>query len=436
MEYGESIILQAHRCIKNKKYEEALKYYNKFTEKYSDLKHLIIANKTYCNNRLKYSINFDLNNVDIHYSTQNLYSTFSQLFNIEQTYLACLQDQEINFLQTLREVNIHTLKVTPMFDFNANIFSEAQENMQYFKKRNLAFLSQSTQHISKEMRLLWKDELDLKVFEHLLFQKSIFEDALKHGYERILILENNTFFNSDTYKILKKVAPSIPTDFKVLLLQCSESINKNSSYYIDYQQTAPVNFSYPIPGYTLNNCATIYDKSIFEEIVTYIKEYDGPFDKATMGAIYQNHKKQSFVLKSPICSSTNSFSNNKINDMDELNKKTQIEKLRYLDFIRTFIISLHISKSTFESNRDFFYNFSEDNILLHINIFSTSPESDKNIKDEYSDIIVIWPDGKNITKNNLFLLYIESMLAYNRHGGVQGEIDGIIYSLECFKLKK
>lgn len=461
MKFNQSIVLKALCYAKNNEYEKALTCYEQFASQNEEIAHTVSANMRYCEARIHGGYNTGLPVNALQQSTIGtgpLALTLSQL-GVEQIYVVNLEKQRDRLIRFYREMNTHGLTVTYVPGVDGEASDEARENLQNFCCRSLAVSSSSTRHIPEEKKQYWKKELGLGIFGYLLSQKNIFEDAIKQGYKRILVFDDDVFFHSSAHNLLQKFLCNINNDFKLLLLGASEYFDRRSPAFMAYRRPNVYKSYHPIPGYTCGSFAVIYDKSIYNEVLCYILEMDGPFDNAALGAVYLNHRDKCFVADPAIC--IPDVANSSLRKRrDQLQQSAQMnwEIARYSEFTQCLSaavivaassvgdakvvakkmtpgISLSIFRKTsrgvrpVEQSCNFFMSGSEmENFAL--NDPASFRECIAAIGVPPSDIVMAWPEGSPLTEDGLLSVFGAAMLARNQNGCREGIIEGVVYCVD------
>ena len=153
-------------------------------------------------------------------------------------------------------------------------------------------------HVSCEIQGNMKSYTSINAYGYFMTMKKIIEDAMRKGYSRIAVFDDDIFFSDNACDFLSLIVAKnvISCDWKILLLGASE-------YGNSFPAADPQNISFyrPSPGKTCGSFAVCYDKSIFEILLDCIDNADGTFDNNTLGHIYATYPEKSFVLYPNIC---------------------------------------------------------------------------------------------------------------------------------------
>ena len=450
-----SILKEAYNNIKNNKFIEALICYKKFCTNYRDISYIVRWNINYCLSKITDEQKKALGNFVLF--ENNIKKIIYNDFLIEQIYVVSLKNQYIKRARFIREMNKYNLKINIIYGEDGKASEKSTNLLNIFKQRSYGnFLS--TRHIDKYTLKKWKQNLGPEVFAYLLNQQKIFEDAIQHNYKKILVFDDDVYFNINAEFMLKNLKKVISNNYKILLLGASEYTNTNLEEFKLYKDENLKNLAYhPIPGNTCGSFAVIYDNSIYNEILNYIKEFEGPFDNATLGTIYLNYKYESFVAMPSICIpdvSTSYIRNNRNQNSHCLQMNWDIT--RYNIFMNKFHICLilyYISESLIN---DLINLVNEQNyiidifmftngkiekiditnkILVHQNIQNTLILNEIKVYELSNQII----NNYDIVFNILYLEKIssieidqvicESMIRYNQNKIIKGKIKNICYLL-------
>jgi hypothetical protein len=138
------------------------------------------------------------------------------------------------------------------------------------------------------------------VFGYLLSQNEILRDALRNGYKKIAVFDDDVFFSPEATAILEKFA-SRGLDWELLLL--------GASNYHDYQAenlklltAADENGYYcPMPLITCGSFAVCYDAAILPVLLELVNEYSGYFDRHILGTLYATLREKCYALWPSAC---------------------------------------------------------------------------------------------------------------------------------------
>jgi hypothetical protein len=120
----------------------------------------------------------------------------------------------------------------------------------------------------------------------LMSMYSLFTDAYKKKYNRILVLQDDIIMHKNFQYEFETKMQNIPNNWKLLYLGGNQrewnNIKTNKYYYI--------------PNKTDGAFAVAYDKSIFKPMLKEIKLMKAPFDSGTLQTIQEKYNKDCYVL--------------------------------------------------------------------------------------------------------------------------------------------
>lgn len=275
-------------------------------------------------------------------NSPNLYNALKKCFGIEKIYAVNLERRPDRYIRLLREFNFQSIKVSKINGIDAKFSQEALDNYNAFIKRGLKIRSTTSIHISDAKMRLYKNSASVSWFAYLLSQRKVFEDAIKNGYGRILILDDDVFFSTDAIDRLNRLADKIPDDFKVFLMGASEYSVKDSDEFLNAAVSDMPGIYRPIPGKTCGSFAVVYDSSVFPDMLKAIDEADGPFDNIALGYIYNKFAKNCFSFASAVCIPDVGDSDIRPNKraQSEHSEKMGWEFTRYAEYTKDFRISI------------------------------------------------------------------------------------------------
>ena len=155
-------------------------------------------------------------------------------------------------------------------------------------------------HIDLTTQGIIKKNSTIGTFGYLLSQNNVFLKANSSTHKKICVFDDDMLFSEQANIILKLIVQSdlIPHDFKILHLGASEY---SEVYPIsDFSIHNPKLYK-AIPHMTCGSFATIYDRTVFNEVLLGIDEFDGPFDNTVLGSIYQKYQDDCFVISPNVC---------------------------------------------------------------------------------------------------------------------------------------
>lgn len=457
---SENIIESANKKYSLGLFEEALVDYEKAADVYGEK--LLEANIKICRRKIQDAAR---NNG---YSTQNLNTKNDRDSNlnlllrdglgIEHIYIVNLSRRLDRFVRVIREMNSHGLACTRVEGVDAKYSISAQNLFDDFRSRPVTEKRKSSAHISALRLKRFKNVLTVGAFGYLLSQKQIFEDAKKHGYKKILVLDDDVFWHSQAKKKLSYLSQKIGENYKLLLLGSSEYAERSSEEFNSAFSQEYEDLYHPIPDRTCGSFAVAYDQSVYDEVLNAIAEADGPFDNVALGSLYANFRDECFAITPAICIPN-------IDDSDiRQSERTQIahsermnwETLRFREFKRDFNIGIIASSfSSLESvakTKKYIFPGVNINILYPAEdgFRSVIPGHELRSKEEQinklkwsdanffrsviedsnlpsADIYISWPEEKEITGDSVIREVSNALQDANSKGSVAGSLGAHLY---------
>lgn len=355
---------------------------------------------------------------------------------IDKIYVINVPSEIERRIRILREMNKYGImvKIVDALKISDPEVITYKNNCLIYNKERIDFYSNifSEQRINVLQRKVTNESVS-----YILTHLKIFNDAIAMKYKRILVFDDDVFFDRNFIFKLMRVNEFIKNDFKILLLGASEydkNHKKHGSHYIDDVSISIYN---PIADKTCGSFAVLYNSSIFSEIVNTIKTYISPYDNAILGYIYNRYRKQCYVIEPAICipdvqkstiigQSRNQFEHSKKMNWNYENYKNFIQKFSLSILIEDYEVINH--NELLGADLDFInlriYYLSSDGIrpIIPGHIFRPSDytpmeigilSSDKTILNcilklniPSSDCIIIWKSQQKIT-DILILNYLD-----------------------------
>jgi glycosyltransferase involved in cell wall biosynthesis len=458
----------------NKKYnaglfEEALIDYEKAALEYGE--NLVRANIKICRKKIENAVKQKSSATYLlcveSKNDENLGHFLREGLGIEHIYIVNLSRRLDRFVRAIREMNVHDLACTRVEGVDAKYSILAQKLFTDFKARPVTEKRKSSAHISTSRLKRFKNVLTVGAFGYLLSQKKVFEDAKKNGYKKILVLDDDVFWHSQSKEKIIQLSQRIGDSYKLLLLGSSEYSERDSEEFTAAFVQESEYLYHPIPDRTCGSFAVAYDNSVYNEVLDAIAEADGPFDNVTLGSLYTRFRDECFAVTPAIC-----IPNVDDSDIRE-SERTQIahsermswETLRFLEFKRDFNIGIiassfsslklvaKLKKAIFPGvNISIFYP-TEDGLRPVIPGHEFAPKdeqvkafkwSEKNffrsLIDDYNlpsaDIYISWPEEREITGENVIKEVSNILQLVNLKESKSGLLGSYFYCAEYKKKTK
>ena len=391
----------------------------------------------------------------------NLQNALKDIFEIEQIYAVNLERRPDRYIRLIREFNHQELPVFKITGIDGKNSEKAIENYLNFCNRDISKRCITSKHISDAKINSYKKIASAGWFAYLLSQRLVFEDAVKNGYRRILVVDDDVFFSTNAISQLNGLHGKIPSDLKVFLLGASEYANRNSEEFL--KSVVPdINGVYkPISGKTCGSFAVVYDCSVFLDVLHAIDEADGPYDNVALGYIYNKFPGSCFSFSSAICIPDVGDSDIRPNKraQSDHSKKMLWEYERYAEYTKEFRISIlvdsenairHVQTLQHELPSQIFLNLyflSEDGLRPIItghksefSAFGFLPFNALNgeqllgiiekYRVPYSDLILNW-SGDIVTEEKALKIASSILQLKNATKKSYGIIDGVTYALDA-----
>ncbi|WP_346351649.1 glycosyltransferase [Oceanimonas sp. AH20CE76] len=284
----ESDLKKAFDLFETQKYQESLDIYKKLKSKSK-------------------SSHFDINIKIIekrlsHKKNKSLYQNGNQLdlmksHGIEQVYVINLESRFDRKLKILRELSRVGIRANIVKGVNARESEDAKRRYEKFKKMS-SHAGEFTTHIKDEKLRRIKSSIHLGAFGYNLSQKKIFKDAIKKGFRKIAVFDDDIFFTNSFEDKLKKKLNELKS-YKVIMLGSSEYMYQDDE---NFEKSIENKDTYnPIPGRTLGSFAAVYDHSVFHDILAGIDSNLGTFDNVVLGHVFKKYNSECFVFNPNIC---------------------------------------------------------------------------------------------------------------------------------------
>lgn len=358
----------------------------------------------------------------------NLYKNLKKL-GIENYYVINLPQEKWRSIRFYREMNKFEINVEHISPIETNN-EEVKNYYNTFKSTTLKPNNIFNDFITLNSLKHKQKIVSLASCSYILTQRKIFYDAINNNYKRILVFDDDVFFNEDANCILEKCIADIPKNFKILLLGTSEYSNRDSEQFYHYKFTDRL--YHPIPGQTCGSFAVIYDYSVYKEIINIIDKFNySPYDNIILGYIYKKYNKECFSITNSICIPDVESNNSSIRvsesrrNQEEHSVKMNWNSSRFFEYNKYYKINIIItdffSIKNIESLDDIdniHYNifyFSEDGLrpIIYGHIFKPRDKApipityndiiflNKNLNLPSADCTIIWPKNIEITESNI-----------------------------------
>ncbi len=379
---------------------------------------------------------------------------------VECIYVVNLDRRPDRMARVLREMNAHGLRVTCMPAVDGRSSIRAKNLMEEFQHRELGTYVSSTLHVSFEHLKQWKASLTPGVFGYLLSQADVLEDAVRNGYRRILVLDDDVFFTTDAAAKLRGAIGHLPADWKILLLGASEYANRNSQEFVQARVPGCADLYHPIAGKTCGSFAIAYDESMYDEMLRAIAEAAAPYDNFALGSAYTKYRKQCFAIDPAICVPDVNESN--IRDgsraQQEHSQRMRWElarhdaftapmtiavlvddpaTLRYVELLNrqlpgNTILNIHYRSSDGIRSVALGHRFTlADAQMLPVSVADGMAlrQAVKELGVSQADIVMLWPFYRSLDDNAAQAVFSRALERANSRAEMEGVIDGIAYCL-------
>jgi GR25 family glycosyltransferase involved in LPS biosynthesis len=171
---------------------------------------------------------------------------------------------------------------------------------------NLRFQTAQTLHerlsvpISPEALAYDREHSTPGVFGYLLSQNEILRDALRNGYKKIAVFDDDVFFSPQATTILEKFA-SRDLEWELLLLGASNYHDYQAENLETLTAAESAGYYHPIPLITCGSFAVCYESTIIPLLLELVNEYAGYFDRHILCALYANMSDKCYALWPAAC---------------------------------------------------------------------------------------------------------------------------------------
>lgn len=333
-----SLLVAANKLSEQKKWAEAAAIYRELIQKKHPLSSFIAQNLDYALSNMKKG------NTQKYISKEPSCS-LAELFvkiGVEHMYVINVASQKWRNIRFFREMNIQKLQVERInaVDTSSQIVSDYYTLL---KNKNQEKNDPFIKFIPLKNLKSYQKIATMASCSYVLTQKSIFEDATRHNYKRIIIFDDDVFFRKDALSLLTHAYTTLPKDFKILQLGTSEYSCRESELFLNHKLTDDL--YHPIPCHTCGSFATIYDISIYQDIIDTINIGVSPYDNAILGYMYFKYPKKCFALNQSICipdveSSESSIRTGHFRIQKEHSLKMNWDSSRFEEFNRKYTINI------------------------------------------------------------------------------------------------
>jgi GR25 family glycosyltransferase involved in LPS biosynthesis len=137
------------------------------------------------------------------------------------------------------------------------------------------------------------------VFGYILSQQKIFSDALKRGFRRFAVFDDDVFFAPHASSVLYRFS-SAKIRWEILLLGASNYFFADEAASAAVaSQAAKLGFYHPVPFVTCGSFAMCYDHSIVPTLLELVDDAEGYFDRHMLAYLYQHRREKCFALSPP-----------------------------------------------------------------------------------------------------------------------------------------
>lgn len=381
---------------------------------------------------------------------------------IERIYVVNLGRRPDRYVRVLREMTRHGLVVERIEAVDAKVSEEARRAHEDFRRRPVGERRPSSRHVDDDVMNRYKLQLPAGVFGYILSQGLVIRDAMRQGYKRILVLDDDVFFCSDAIERLNALGPRLPRNLKVLLLGASEYADRQSERFESARLAGHGDLYRPLPGETCGSFAMVYDRAVFGDLLEVIEEADGTFDNVALGAIYRRYPDDCLVVDPAICIPDVGDSDIRPNSRMQAihSERMRWEFTRYGDYTAAFHITVlvddlrslrHVQSLQHEMPSEMFLNIfylSEDGLRpvitghclrsknrASLSIGATNGVRLRALVDKLrvprSSIVISWPEYAVLTEDAVNAVVARAMELRNKTGLLEGERGGISYCLDA-----
>jgi len=212
------------------------------------------------------------------------------VLNLEQRL-----DRRIKILREFNKIGVDPIIVKAV---DAEVDKDVSKRFNSFMGAK-SHVGKYTSHIKEEKLRRIKKNIHRGAFGYLMTQKKIFKDAIKKGYNKVCIFDDDVFFTESFEPDLKFILENLNGNYKILMLGASDyHLDENKEFGKSVQNQILYN---PIPGRTLGSFGAIYDSSIFKEVIKAIDSNLGTFDNVVLGHLFDKYNKDCYVVNPNIC---------------------------------------------------------------------------------------------------------------------------------------
>lgn len=381
---------------------------------------------------------------------------------IERIYLVNLDRRPDRLARVLREMNTCGLEVTRMPAVDARNSIPAGKLMEEFRRGGVEAQLSSASHVSHQHLKQWKTSLTAGVFGYLLSQEAVFKDAVRNGYRRILVFDDDVFFTSYAARRLRDAAAHLPADWKILLLGASEYADRNSQEFAQARVSGCADLYHPIAGKTCGSFAVAYDQSMYDEMLQSIAKAEAPYDNFALGSSYSRHSKHCFVIDPAVCVADVSESNIRESSRAQQShsKRMRWEFTRYDAFIAPMSVAVLVDNLATLRYVENLHHRLPGNVFLNIyyhsvdglrpviagrcfapvdeHVLAIAADDGPSLRRvagalrvPKADIVMLWPFHRQIDDGAVQAILAKALGRANSGAGEEGAIDGVTYCLDA-----
>ncbi|MEA1892592.1 MAG: glycosyltransferase [Campylobacterota bacterium] len=285
-----SLIKEAARLFKEKKYKEAHQLYIQAGKKYG--KSIFQYQISKCERLTKQNndnINIETNlSIRDNSSIINSSNVLDEYFdNIYVVNLKHKVSDRLKVSQHLKEHNINF----EIFEATNGYVGEPLTKWNEYKKRPLGTFKRNTHYKDKEIKFNKSYIESPGAIGYIYTYIRILEDAKLQGYNRFLILEDDILLCNNFEIKFKVFIEGIDKNWKILQLGASQYGWSS----VDTQTAISDGYYLPRTMDTKGSYAIAFDLSIVDEVLEEQKAFEAPFDHIPMGELYERHLNKCFV---------------------------------------------------------------------------------------------------------------------------------------------
>lgn len=218
-----------------------------------------------------------------------------ELFDVQKIYVVNIKEEKLRLIRFLMEMNRHGLKVKVVEAVNGKKSEKAKNGYKNFCSSSIDIAGVSNKHVPTYKRAAWKNKVSINAFGYLESQKKIFLDAKANHLKKILVLDDDIFFNPDACSILERIYAEIDNNIHILNLGVSELSDRNAKYFQKFRLFPESLVYHPVPERTNGSFAVIYDVCTYDALIQLIDENSGPFDSCALGCFYSQDFRHCFA---------------------------------------------------------------------------------------------------------------------------------------------